>query len=199
MKTPELTHLIGKRVSEIKELLKEQGLLDVTVQLSNAEKPKFTADIRLVGLVHEGKWHFYITNIFDVAFTPELMYDVYALRWQVELYFDVIKNFLNLKRIISQTKNGIMIEVYSALILHVLTQIIIAFAAQQQSVSIHDFSFQRSFKLIKGFLLANLSLIFQCGVKAFDQFFQHLVNVVAQMGLSQKKSQLSQMEIHFSP
>ncbi len=194
-----LTHLIGKRLSEVKELVKEQTTLDVTVHLSNAKKPRFTADIRLVGLVHEGEWHFYITNIFDVAFTPELIYDLYALRWQVELYFDVIKNFLNLKHIISRTKNGIMIEIYSALILHVLTQVIIAFAAQQQDVSIHEFSFQRSFKVIKGFLLANLSHVFQSGVKAFERFFRTLINVVAHMGLSQKQSHISQMEANFSP
>ncbi len=92
-----------------------------------------------------------------------------------------------------------MIEIYSALILHVLTQIIIALAARQQGVTIHEFSFQRSFKLIKGFLLSNISCIFQSGVNAFDRFFQTLVHVVAHMGLSQKKLHISQMKVNFSP
>jgi len=196
---PHCSHLIGKHLSEVTAFLNGQSTLDVTVQLSSAKKPRFRENIRLVGLVHEGQWHFYITNIFEAAFTPDLVYQLYALRWQVELYFDVIKNFLNLKHIISQTKNGIMIEIYSALILHVLTQIIIALAAQQQGVSIHDFSFQRSFKVIKGFLLANFSRILQSGVKAFAQFFQTLVNVVARMGLSPKKLHISQMKTNFSP
>ncbi len=196
---PLLSHLIGTRLSEVKELLNGQAALDVIVQLSSARKPRFTEDIRLVGLVHEGQWYFYITNIFEATFTPDLVYRLYALRWQVELYFDIIKNFLNLKHIISQTKNGIMIEIYSALILHVLTQIIIALAAQQQGVSIHDFSFQRSFKVIKGFLSANVSRIFQSGVKAFEQFFQTLINVVARMGLSPEKLHISQMKTNFSP
>lgn len=196
---PHLSHLIGKRLSDVKALLSEQSTLDVIVQLSSAQKPRFTENIRLVGLVHQGEWHFYITNIVEATFTADLIYQLYALRWQVELYFDVIKNFLNLKHIISQTKNGIMIEIYSALILHVLTQIIIALAAQQHDVSIHDFSFQRSFKIIKGFLLANLSHIFQSGVAAFDQFFQTLIAVVAHMGRSQKALHISQMKMNFSP
>ncbi len=196
---PHLPHLIGTRFSEVKELLNEQTTFDATVHLSTAQQPRFTAAIRVVGLVHEGAWHFYITNIFEAAFTPDLVSQLYALRWQVELYFDIIKNVLKLKHIISQTKNGIMIEMYSALILHVLTQIIMVLAAQQQGVSIHEFSFQRSFKVIKGFLLANLSQIFQSDVKAFDQFFQTLIKVVAHMGLRQKKLHISQMKTNFSP
>ena len=196
---PDLSHLIGKRLSDVKELLNGQSTLEATVQLSSAKTPRFTEGLRLVGLVHEGQWHFYITNIVEAAFTADVIYQLYALRWQVELYFDVIKNFLNLKHIMSQTKNGIMIEIYSALILHVLTQIIIALAARQQGVSIHEFSFQRSFKLIKGFLLANISCIFQSGVNAFDRFFQTLVHVVAHMGLSQKTLHISQMKVNFSP
>lgn len=199
VQSQELSHLVGKRVSEIKALLGEKTALDLTVQLSHAKKPKFTAAIRLMGIVYDAHWHFYVTNMFDRSLTPELCYKLYALRWQVELYFDIVKNFLNLQRIISQTKNGIMIEIYSALILHLLTQIIIAFAAQQHDISIDDFSFQRSFKLVKGVLLANLSQVFRLGVKAFDQFFHTLIRVVAHMGLSPKKSHISQLKIDFSP
>jgi hypothetical protein len=199
VKSQELSHLVGKRLSEIKDLLGDQTTLDVTVQLSKAKKPRFTAEIRLLGIVYEAEWHFYITNMFEQTLTPELCYKLYALRWQVELYFDIVKNFLNLQHIISHTKNGIMIEIYSALILHLLTQIIIALAAQQQGRSIHDFSFQRSFKLVKGVLLANLSHIFRLGVKAFDLFFHTLISVVAHMGLSPKKSHVSQLKGNFSP
>ena len=92
-----------------------------------------------------------------------------------------------------------MIEMYSALILHLLTQIVIAFAAQQQGLSIHDFNFQRSFKLVKGVLLANLSQVFRLGIKAFDLFFHTLIKVVAHMGRSPNKSHISQLEINFSP
>ncbi len=199
VKNTELTHLIGTRLSEIKELLKEHRQLDIIVRLSKAKHPKFNADIRLIGILYEGQWRFYITHIFDAALRPELIYELYALRWQVEIYFNLIKNVLNLKHIVSKTKNGIMIEMYSALILHLLTQIFIALAAKKACKSIHDFSFERSFKLVKGFLLANISLFFQDSLKALDKIFSTLILVLSRMGLKQKKSTSELLNFDFSP
>jgi len=42
-------------------------------------------DIRLVGLLYEGTWRFYLTNIFDAAFTPQIIYDLYRQRWSIEI------------------------------------------------------------------------------------------------------------------
>ncbi len=87
------------------------GEIDLTVQLSKAKKSCLKDDdIRLVGLFHEEKWRFYVTNIFKASFTPQFIYELYAQRWQVEIFFNLIKNVLNLENIISQTKNGIMIK-----------------------------------------------------------------------------------------
>lgn len=88
--TPQLQHLVGKRLSEITVWLQTQTDLteiDLRVHLSSAKKPQFHADIRLVGLLYEGVWRFYVTNIFDTAFTPTHIYDLYALRWQVDVQF----------------------------------------------------------------------------------------------------------------
>jgi len=116
-------HLIGKRLSEIGYFLNTQvvaGCVDLTVALSKAANPRFDDKIRLVGVFYEGDWRFYVTNIFNVAFTPQVIYDVYASRWQIEIFFNIIKNVLKLDTIISRTKNGIMIEIYSALIFYLL-------------------------------------------------------------------------------
>ena len=78
-----------------------------------------------------------------------------------------------------------MIEIYAALIFHLLTRIIIALAAQKTDLSIHAFSFERSAKLIKGFLLANIRLFFRQSLQALDDLFVDLINVVAQMGQRQ--------------
>lgn len=178
--------LIGRRLSEIGDFLAEQvagGLIDLTVQLSKAKKPRFTAQLRLVGLFHEEKWHFYVTNIFDEKFTPKLIYKLYAQRWQVEIFFNLIKNVLNLENIVSRTKNGIMIEIYSALIFYVLTRIVIARAAQKSGQSIHAFSFERSQKLIGGFMLSHFHLFLQESLRAIDTFFHRLIDIVARLGL----------------
>lgn len=183
----ELQHLVGLRLSEIDDYLATclaSGEIDLTVRLSKAKKPRFKDDVRLVGLFHEGQWRFYVTNIFEARFTPQFIYELYAQRWQVEIFFNLIKNVLNLENIISQTKNGIMIEIYSALIFYLLTRIVIALAAKQTGRSIHEFSFERSHKLIRGFMLSHFHRFLQTSLQAVDDIFQQLVDMVAAMGLA---------------
>ena len=188
----------GKRLSEIKDSLKEQTQLDLMVQLSKAKRPKFTSTIRLVGLLYEGQWRFYITNIFDKTVTVQLIYELSAMRWQVEIFFNAIKNVLNLKNII-KNKNGIMIEIYSALIFCLWTRIVIALAAKKVEKPIHLFSFERSFKLVKGFFLANIQLFFRKSLDALDSIFQTLIDAIAVMGLRQKIPQIVEVNQCLSP
>lgn len=183
----ELQHLVGRRLSEIDDFLATcvaSGEIDLVVQLSKATNPCLKEDVRLVGLLHEAQWRFYVTNIFAVRFTPQLIYELYAQRWQVEIFFNLIKHVLTLEHIISQTKNGVMIEIYSALIFYLLTRIVIALAAKQTDRSIHEFSFERAHKLLRGFMLSHFHLFLQASLQAVDRFFQHLVDIVAAMGLA---------------
>ena len=183
----ELQHLVGKRLSELDDFLAAHvaiGEIDLTVRLPKAKNPTFKDDVRLVGLFHEEQWRFYVTNIFEARFTPQLVYELYAQRWQVEIFFNLIKNVLTLENIISRTKNGIMIEIYSALIFYLLTRIIIALAAKQTGRSIHEFSFERAHKLIRGFLLSHFHQFLQPSLQAVEPIFQHLVDIVAAMGLA---------------
>ena len=181
----ELQHLVGRRLSEIDDFLAAHvvtGAIDLTVHLSKAPNSCLQDDVRLVGLLHEGQWRFYVTNIFAVHFTPQLIYELYAQRWQVEIFFNLIKNVLTLENIISQTKNGIMIEIYSALIFYLLTRIVMALAAQKTGRSIHAFSFERSHKLIRGFMLSHFHLLLQPSLQAFGRIFHKLVDMVAALG-----------------
>ena len=183
----ELQHLVGLRLSEIGTFLDTcvtTGSLDLTVQLSKAQNPTFKDDVRLVGLWHDEQWRFYVTNIFDVRFTPQLIYELYAQRWQIEIFFNLIKNVLTLENIISRNKNGIMIEIYSALIFYLLTRIVIAHAATQTGRSIHAFSFECAHKLIRGFLLSHFHKFLLPSLQAVDAFFQRLVDIVANMALA---------------
>ena len=194
-------HLVGKRLSEISDFLVEQvtiGEIDLTVQLSKAPKPRFKEHVRLVGLFHEGQWRFYVTNIVVAGFTPQLIYQLYAQRWQVEIFFNLIKNVLTLENIISKSKNGIMIEIYSALIFHLLTRIIIALAAQKVGRTIHDFSFERSQKLIRGFLLSHFHLFLQLSLQATEAVFQRLISIVATMGIASKTTDAAILGVHLA-
>lgn len=192
----ELHPLVGRRLSEMTDFLAASvasGAIDLTVQLSNAKKPCLKDDIRLVGLWHEGQWRFYVTNILAVRFTPHLIYELYAQRWQVEIFFNLIKNVLSLENIISCTKNGIMIEIYSALIFYLLTRIVIALAAKQIGRSLHAFSFERSHKLIRGFMHSHFHKFLLASLQAVDRIFQQLIDMVAAMGLSPKAPKIVEL------
>jgi len=199
---PQLQHVVGKRLSEIRSWLKTQTDLkeiDLVVQLSSAKKPRFKEDIRLVGLLYEGVWRFYVTNIFETAFTPALIYELYALRWQVEIFFNLIKNVLSLQNIISRNKNGIMIEIYAALIFHLLTRIVMALAAHKTGLSIHQFSFERSAKLIKGFLLSNMQAFFRRSLHLLDKIFAALIDTIVQMGRRQTPHPINELQQQLNP
>jgi hypothetical protein len=199
---PEFQHLVGQRLTDIRLWLASQTNLsqvDLIVQLSSAKKPHFRENIRLVGLLYEGEWRFYVTNIFDTAFTPASIYELYALRWQVEIFFNLIKNVLSLQNIISRNKNGIMIEIYAALIFHLLTRILIALAAQKTGQSIHHFSFEQSSKLVKGFLLANIQAFFQHSLLALDAIFAALVKVISLMGRRQTPHPITDFHQQLNP
>lgn len=188
--TVELQHLVGLRLSEIGAFLDAcvaVGAIDLTVQLSKAKNPTFKDDVRLVGLFHDAQWRFYVTNIFEVRFNPQLIYDLYAQRWQIEIFFNLIKNVLSLENIISKTKNGIMLEIYSALIFYLFTRIIIALAAQKTGRSIHEFSFERAHKLIRGFLISHCHQFLQPSLLAVEHIFQRLISIVARLALPQTK------------
>jgi len=128
-----------------------------------------------------------------------MMGELYTLRRQVEIFFNVIKNVLFLQNIISRNKNGIMIKIYAALIFHLLTRIVIALAAQKTGQSIHHFSFERSSKLVKGFLLANIHLFFRKSLQALDEIFAALINVIAQMGERQKSHPIIDLKQQLNP
>ena len=193
-------HLIGRRLSEISDFLANHiaaGEIDLTVQLSKAKNPRFKDNVRLVGLFYEEQWRFYVTNIVADDFTPQVIYQLYAQRWQVEIFFNLIKNVLTLENIISRTKNGIMIEIYSALIFYLLTRIIIALAAQKTGHSIHEYSFERSQKLVRGFLLSHFHLFLKESLQAVEAVFKRLINIVATMGLASRVSETVKLNAQF--
>jgi len=197
----EFQHLVGKRLSEIDAFLAGQsanGEIDLTVQLSTAKNPHLKDDVRLVGLFHEEKWRFYVTNIFEISFTPQFIYELYVQRWQVEIFFNLIKNVLSLENIASKTKNGIMIEIYSALILYLLTRIVIALAAKKIGRSIHEFSFERAHKLIRSFMLTNFHLFLHPSLQAVERIFQQLIDMVATMGLAASAPKIVELNQHFA-
>jgi Transposase DDE domain len=197
----EYQHLVGLRLSAISAFLDASvasGTLELTVQLSKAKKPTFKDELRLVGLFHDAQWRFYVTNLVDPRFTPQFIYELYAQRWQIEIFFNLIKHVLTLETIISKTKNGIMIEIYSALIFYLFTRIVIALAAQKTGYSIHAFSFERAHKLIRGVLLSHFHQFLQPSLLAVEAIFQRLIVIVAAMAFPQRPHKRTFLIDHFA-
>jgi len=179
-------HLIGKKLSEVIPLLNPDIPLDATVKLSNAKQSKLNHELRLVGIFHEGVWRFYITNIIEKLFTPMVIYQLYAKRWTVEIFFNEIKNVLSLEHIMSKNRNGIMVEIYSALIYYLLTRIVISLSSQQTGLPLTSYSFKRSAEIVKAFFTTHIAQIFVQTKAYLVSFIQHIVEAVSAVGLKDK-------------
>ncbi len=118
----------------------KHGTLDFLIILGKSEDLRMRNQVRLIGIVHEDQWYFYITNIFDRALKPQDFYVLYAQRWQIEILFNQIKTYLSLNNIFCRTRNGIMIQVYAALIFFILCQTLIALAAEKKQLKVTAFS-----------------------------------------------------------
>nr|QNO44069.1 hypothetical protein DKCKCFMF_00002 [Methanosarcinales archaeon ANME-2c ERB4]QNO44208.1 hypothetical protein BDDIBOIB_00003 [Methanosarcinales archaeon ANME-2c ERB4]QNO44894.1 hypothetical protein GGFKAAOC_00006 [Methanosarcinales archaeon ANME-2c ERB4] len=170
------SHLVGKRLSQINGALKGMVELDMAVQLSKSEKSPLKNDLRLVGILYEGEWRFYVTNIFDGRFTPCVIYELYSKRWTIEIFFNDIKHVLKLEHIFSKNKNGIMVEIYSALIFYLLVRIIIAIAAKKSGKKITDFSFKKSAENLNAFFVTQLTKLFRGTKSKLIEFFRKVVD-----------------------
>ncbi len=91
-----------------------------------------------------------------------------------------------------------MIEIYSALIFYLLVRIIMALAAQKTGKSIYELSFEKSCKLIEGFLLSHFHRFLEPSLQAVETIFQRMIDMVATMGMSSKKSQMVKLHEQFA-
>ena len=104
----------------------------------------------------------------------------------MEIFFNVFKHLLHIEHRIARKNNGILVEIYSALIFSLLTQIVIRLAAQKTGTPVERFSFQRSFHLVRAFLLTHLSFLLDRRTAGVREFFDRLVEAVALLGLRDK-------------
>lgn len=176
---PKWAHLAGKRLSQITNALKDLKEMDARVQLAKSKNSQFKIELRLVGILHEGEWRFYVTNIFDALFTPEVIYELYSKRWTIEIFFNDIKHILKLSHIFAKSKNGIMVQIYSALIFYLLVRIMTAAAAESTNKKITDFSFKKGVETLAVFFVRQLNELFRGTKKELIAFFQKVTSAIA--------------------
>ena len=74
--------------------------------------------MRLVSLMIEGKQRDYLTDIMDM---PDIyIHYIYRQRWSIEIFFRTMKSYLKLDHLISKKINGIMVQIFTALIAYIV-------------------------------------------------------------------------------
>jgi len=69
----------------------------------------------------DGRIYRYLTNRLDLD--PWIVCEMYHWRWQIELFFRFIKQYLKVKRFLGRNENAVLIQLYAALITFMLLQI----------------------------------------------------------------------------
>ena len=149
---------VGKTVSEVLEKIRGQEF-ECTVKLAKWRANPMKHEVRLVGCKDHGRWHLYVTNLTASVFRPRCIAQIYASRWQIELLFNQLKPVINLDHLFSRTVQGIQVEIFVALIYYTMTRLVMALAAKQTATPIEQFSFIRSFRIVRELLNHSLSVL----------------------------------------
>lgn len=94
-------------------------LKDQSIQLGKKPNHQISSPLRRIEAVDkEGKKLVFLTNLFHLA--ASTLAQLYRQRWKIELFFKWIKQHLKIKHFLSHSMNGILIQIYAALILYLL-------------------------------------------------------------------------------
>lgn len=92
-------------------------LKDQTIRLG--KKHSFATLFRRIEAIDQDQNSIvFLTNLFD--FSATTVAQLYRRRWEIESFFKWIKQHLKIKRFIAYSLNGILLQIYAALILYLL-------------------------------------------------------------------------------
>ena len=183
----------GKRLKDV-TLVGEE--VDLLVNLSSAgpSNPKMKHDVRLVGQRVDGDWHLYVTSIMDrVVYVVSLIAQIYALRWQIEIFFRDLKCVLRIKNFIATNENGVRIQIYAALIFYVLTHIVMLKAAQQVETPVEQMSVPKCLTAMGQALLKTSELVIKGQEPDWTVLEDRLVAIIVTIHRRSKRKRLSRL------
>jgi hypothetical protein len=112
-------------------LVCQAGLRDQIISLG-APQGQCQHPMRLVEVLHQGKWYRYLTNVLD----PQLLPAAYVLalywqRWRIEDAFNIVKRLLGLAYFYVGSQNGVQVQLWATWLLYgVLVDLTDAVAAE---------------------------------------------------------------------
>lgn len=93
---------------------------DLIVQLQDAKSKRIKTHFRLIKatIKESGEVIYFLTNMKDL--TPYEIAAFYKQRWDIEPFFKILKQHLNLTHLVARNINGIRVMIYMTLILAIL-------------------------------------------------------------------------------
>ncbi len=169
---------VGQRLKAVTLTGSEVDLL-VNLTGPHPSSRKMRHNVRLVGQVVDGGWHLYVTSILDRPLYPvDLICQIYALRWQVEMLFKNLKSVLQIKNLISTSENGVRIQIYAALILYLLTRVVLLKAAHLSKIPQEMFSLPKCLAAVAEGLRHSTDLLVKGRTPDWHAIEQRLVKLV---------------------
>ena len=104
-----------------------------------AEFPTSTGTVllRVIGVRHPdtGKYHRYLTSLPPGLLTPEELANLYALRWQIELLFKLLKSSCHLDHLDTGDVNALRTHIYASILAAVILSALTAAAAKNAGIN----------------------------------------------------------------
>jgi IS4 transposase len=104
-----------------------------------AEFPVSTGTVllRIVGVrnLETGKYHRYLTSLPPGLLTPEELANLYALRWQIELLFKLLKSSCHLDHLDTSNVNALRTHIYASILAAVILSALTAAAAKSAGIN----------------------------------------------------------------
>lgn len=148
---------------------------DTIIFLGKKKAHKVSVPLRRIELIDaKGKKIVFLTNI--LAYGASHIAETYRKQWDIELFFKWIKQHLKIKQFISHSVNGILLQIYSALIVYVL---LILFKYTHK-ISMSLFDIQRRIKASSS-MISPVLLLFDEKLKFSNQLSKNMAQRLTAM------------------
>lgn len=104
---------VRQRANELLTIVHDQK-----IEVGGKTRKKHFVARLITAVNHKGEIFHFLTNRFDL--TALEVCEIYRQRWEIEILFRWLKTQLKIERVIADTENGFYVQIYMALIFHLL-------------------------------------------------------------------------------
>ena len=130
----------------------------------------------------------FITNTDSVTIPAEAVWNLYRLRWQIELAFKIWKSLCDIEKVKKVKQHRLECYIYAKLILIVLGwRVVYKIAKNLYVLEGKALSFYKSFKTLINSKIDALREVFACGTRRLDDFLRDFYRISRINHLLEKK------------